>query len=312
MDQHAEFCIDRMCDAAERQWKAGVEPDLGAIAAIAAPDLKTRLVRKLTELDREYRLKLGFPEPSPEDYAEQLGVAAEVLVDPESQSSLSSEGTSTSVVSETPEIAAEVPGCGPTNAAVAEAHSVPSLSGTNLVSGTNFGGAANSDGGGDGDGDGDGGGGSSIVQADSETPATSVEHPAGVPPEIPGYRILSVLGRGGMGVVYRARQFTPDRIVAIKTVHSALLTGWEQIVRFRAEAAAAGRLDHPGIVPVFEAGEFSGGHYFSMGCIDGTSLDRVLRDQVLPVREAAEICRDIALALHYAHEQGVIHRDIKP
>ena len=129
---------------------------------------------------------------------------------------------------------------------------------------------------------------------------------------IRGYKILSELGRGGMGVVYKARQLRPGRLVAIKTIHAPKMASQEHLLRFQAEAEAAGRLDHRGIVPVYEVGEDNGVHFFSMGFVEGTDLEKKARDKVLSCGEAAEICRDIADALEYAHQQGVIHRDIKP
>lgn len=129
---------------------------------------------------------------------------------------------------------------------------------------------------------------------------------------IRGYKILSELGRGGMGVVYKARQLRPGRLVAIKTIHAPKMASQEHLLRFQAEAEAAGRLDHRGIVPVYEAGEDNGVHFFSMGFVEGTDLEKKARERILSGGEAAEICRDIAEALEYAHQQGVIHRDIKP
>ncbi len=129
---------------------------------------------------------------------------------------------------------------------------------------------------------------------------------------IRGYEILGELGRGGMGVVYKARQLRPGRLVAIKTIHSPQLASTEHLLRFQAEAEAAGRLDHRGIVPVYEVGEDNGVHFFSMGFVDGTDLEKKAREKILSCREAAEICEEIAEALEYAHQNGVIHRDIKP
>ena len=161
----------------------------------------------------------------------------------------------------------------------------------------------------------------------AETPAVGDSDVAAVPrneritarldaeirkPEIEGYEILSELGRGGMGIVYKARQIRAGRLVALKTIHAPHLAGSEQIKRFQAEAAAAGRLNHHGIVPVYEVGEYNGLHYFSMGFVDGLTLEMKAREQILSCREAAAICRDLAEALEYAHRNGVIHRDVKP
>ena len=152
--------------------------------------------------------------------------------------------------------------------------------------------------------------------ADSEsewnTPVSSSLKSRKLNLSIRGYKILSELGRGGMGVVYKARQLRPERMVAIKTLHSPQLADPELILRFQAEAEAAGRLDHRGIVPVYEVGEDNGVHFFSMGFVEGTDLEKKAREHVMSCREAAVICKDIAEALEYAHQNGVVHRDIKP
>ncbi len=126
------------------------------------------------------------------------------------------------------------------------------------------------------------------------------------------YELLEEIARGGMGVVYRARQIKADRIVALKMIRSGELADDEEIERFYMEARSAARLDHPGIVPVFDVGEFAGQHYFTMGYVDGPTLKAVVKDGPLPPRRAAEIARQIAEAVAYAHAQGVIHRDLKP
>jgi hypothetical protein len=115
-----------------------------------------------------------------------------------------------------------------------------------------------------------------------------------------------------MGIVYKARQIRAGRLVALKTLHAPHLAGSEQVRRFQGEAAAAARLNHHGIVPVYDVGECNGLHYFSMGFVDGPNLEMKAREQILSCREAATICRDLAEALEYAHQNGVIHRDVKP
>ncbi len=126
------------------------------------------------------------------------------------------------------------------------------------------------------------------------------------------YEILEKIGSGGMGVVYKARQFSLNRVVALKMIKSGELANPEAHERFHKEAEAAANLDHPGIVPAFEVGEHNGQHYFSMGYIDGQSLAERLKDGPLPPLEAAQLIRKIAEAVDYANQQGVIHRDLKP
>ena len=116
-----------------------------------------------------------------------------------------------------------------------------------------------------------------------------------------------------MGVVYRARQVSLNRVVAIKMILAGQLAGDEDVQRFGAEARAAAHLQHPGIVPVYEVGEAEGRHYYTMAFIDGLNLNALIRDDYLPTpREAADLARRVAEAIHYAHQRGVIHRDLKP
>ncbi len=127
-----------------------------------------------------------------------------------------------------------------------------------------------------------------------------------------GYELLSEIARGGMGVVYRARQVSLNRIVAIKTILSGLHAAPGDVERFYAEAEAAALLDHPGIVPIFDVGEYQGQPYFSMGFVDGRTLADRLTEGPLEARAAAELVRTVCEAVQYAHERDVIHRDLKP
>lgn len=126
------------------------------------------------------------------------------------------------------------------------------------------------------------------------------------------YELLEEIARGGMGVVYKARQVKLNRIVAVKMIMAGQLAGEVDVKRFYSEAEAAAILDHPGIVPIYEVGQYQGQHFFSMGFVDGGSLADRLRDGPLPSREAADLIKKIAEAVAYAHEKGVIHRDLKP
>jgi tRNA A-37 threonylcarbamoyl transferase component Bud32 len=127
-----------------------------------------------------------------------------------------------------------------------------------------------------------------------------------------GYELLEELGRGGMGIVYKARQVAAHRLVALKTILAGQLTSDDAIERFRREATATAGLDHPGIVPVFEVGAIDGEHFFSMALVHGGSLQERLRDGPLPPKQAAEIVLRVAEAVQHAHDHGIIHRDLKP
>jgi tetratricopeptide (TPR) repeat protein/tRNA A-37 threonylcarbamoyl transferase component Bud32 len=131
--------------------------------------------------------------------------------------------------------------------------------------------------------------------------------------QIPGYEILGELGRGGMGVVYKARQTQLGRLVALKMIRDAAHAGASERARFRTEAEAVARLQHPNIVQIYEVGEHGGCPFFSLEYLEGGSLSRQLaRQGPLAARPAAELVERLARALHEAHLRGIIHRDLKP
>ncbi len=131
-------------------------------------------------------------------------------------------------------------------------------------------------------------------------------------PDLPGYQIEGVLGRGGMGVVYRARQLALNRPVALKMVLAGAHAAPEDLVRFLGEAEAAARLQHPNIVPVYEVGRCDGRPYFTAELVEGGTLAQRLAGTPQPARQAAELVEVLARAVHYAHGRGVVHRDLKP
>ena len=126
------------------------------------------------------------------------------------------------------------------------------------------------------------------------------------------YELLSEIARGGMGVVFKARQISLNRIVAVKVVLHGPFSSPEFVTRFRTEVAAIASLRHPNIVGIYEAGQSGNDHFFSMEYIEGQSLAHAVREQPLPVRRSASYLKDVALAVDYAHQRGVLHRDLKP
>ncbi|MFO0905045.1 MAG: serine/threonine-protein kinase [Pirellulales bacterium] len=126
------------------------------------------------------------------------------------------------------------------------------------------------------------------------------------------YELLELVARGGMGVVYKARHRRLNRLVALKMILSGRLASPDDVRRFTTEAAAAARLDHPGIVPVYEAGEIGGLHFISMAFVEGPTLAARLAAGPLSFADAIAWLRQIAAAVAYAHAQGIVHRDLKP
>jgi TolB-like protein/predicted Ser/Thr protein kinase/predicted Zn-dependent protease len=130
--------------------------------------------------------------------------------------------------------------------------------------------------------------------------------------ELGDYELLEEVGRGGQGVVFRARQKSLNRTVALKVISLGQWASKAHLKRFRLEAEAAAKLEHPGIFPIHEVGERDGSCYFSMKFVEGGQLDEVVRRAPMSTRQAAELIAKVARTVHYAHEHGILHRDIKP
>src|SRR5215813_7443045 len=129
---------------------------------------------------------------------------------------------------------------------------------------------------------------------------------------VPGYEIERVLGRGGMGVVYKARHLALKRTVALKMVLAGGHAGPRELARFRIEAEAVARLQHPNIVQIHEVGEAEGHPYCALEFVEGGNLASKTAGQPMPAREAARLAQTLARAMHLAHSRNVVHRDLKP
>ena len=156
------------------------------------------------------------------------------------------------------------------------------------------------------------------LDALTERPGSHAFFPchAGVQCKLPcyfaDYEMLEEVARGGMGIVFRARQLDLNRIVAVKMIIDGSFADQDDVQRFLVEAESAANLDHPGIVPIYEVGESEGRHFFSMAYVAGESLAECLARGPLEAKRAATMLAEVADAIQYAHSQGVIHRDLKP
>jgi WD40 repeat protein/serine/threonine protein kinase/tetratricopeptide (TPR) repeat protein len=150
------------------------------------------------------------------------------------------------------------------------------------------------------------------LAGETDRPHAPLPDPSTSHPTIPGYQILGELGRGGMGVVYKAQQLRLKRLVALKMILAGPHAGSEELERFVTEAEAAARLQHANIVQIYEIGEHEGRPYFSLEYVEGGSLADRLNGKPQPPWAAAQLVEALARAMHYAHEKGIVHRDLKP
>jgi TRAP transporter TAXI family solute receptor len=150
----------------------------------------------------------------------------------------------------------------------------------------------------------------STISTDFELGSSDAEDRATI--EFGDYELLEVIGRGGMGVVYKARETRLDRLVAVKMILGGRFASDGDIDRFYTEAKAAAKLEHRGVVRIYNVGEHEGHHYFTMDLIEGTDLATLVDGSPLAPEQAAQYLRSIAEAVHFAHEKGILHRDLKP
>jgi serine/threonine protein kinase/tetratricopeptide (TPR) repeat protein len=264
--------VDAVCDRFEGAHRAGRRPQIEDYLAGTPDPEQPILLRELLALDLAYRSRRGEV-PTAEEYARQLPDHIELIRDVFDQAAPGSPASMTR-------------------------YAVPSEREPM-----------------------DSGGGR------SQTPLPGLETsnqgdpaawgPAGTGPDpagsvVPGYEILGVLGQGGMGIVYRARQLPLRRLVALKMLRADSHPEPEQLRRFHAEAEAVARLQHPHIVQIYEIGTHAGLPYLALEFVEGSTLAQWLDGAPLPPDQAAPLLETVARAIHYAHQQGIVHRDLKP
>jgi lipoprotein NlpI len=276
--------LDRVVKAFEDAWQSGGRPDLGAFL-VGTGEARRALLAELAHVDLERRLKAGDPARA-EDYLRYL---EDLTRDAE-------------VIAELAEFESRLlrllgqPCAPPDPQSGSSGHGQGAL--TRLASQPGSVGPAA-----------DRVGVSTASPTTAEGATRGGERPV---PAVPGYEVLGLLGRGGMGVVYRARQTSLNRVVALKMILPDARGGQETLDRFKAEAESVARLNHPNIVQIFEVGEHAGVPYFSLEYCPSGSLDRKLAGTPMRPEEAAALVDTLARAIEAAHAAGVVHRDLKP
>jgi eukaryotic-like serine/threonine-protein kinase len=275
----AAWRVEQICSRFEAAWKAGHRPLIEDLLGQVGDAERVSLLHELVALEIACRRAAG-EQPDQQHYANRFPIldpswlAAE-LADQGSATPLSPRPSD-----EQPATLDErrVPDSETTPAALLADDAAPTLGPLDLASGSH------------------------LLSAGS----------CGPPVQVPGYEIVKELGRGGMGVVYLARQAGLNRLVALKMVLQGEHAGVEQLARFQAEAEAIARLQHPHIVQIYEVGQQRGLPYFSLEYCPSGSLEKKLNGTPLPAREAAQLTERLARAMAAAHSKGVIHRDLKP
>src|ERR1043165_1537914 len=158
-----------------------------------------------------------------------------------------------------------------------------------------------------------------LVHVSLETPSqgdeSAIRNPqSGIEPlrRFGDYELIEEIARGGMGVVFKARQVSLNRIVAVKMILAGQFARDAEVQRFRAEAESAAQLQHPNIVAIHEVGVRDGQHFFSMDFVEGQNLSELVGNRPLASNQAARYLKAITEAIHYAHQRGILHRDLKP
>jgi WD40 repeat protein/tRNA A-37 threonylcarbamoyl transferase component Bud32 len=308
--------IDRLCDRFEAAWKTGRQPRIERYLTHAAPELRAELLRELLALEVEYRGRNGEA-PSAQEYSARFPEHADLvgsifdestLTAPPQAPGLLPKWVVSRLVREArqfllpgtesdaypPDLFGPAPGSSKSGTD-AEAGSIDGES-TRLVEGS----SPESDQGPSGE-----------AKARSDQLARQGRM-------LGHYRLLERIGQGGMGEVYRAEQRSADRIVALKVIRADRLNQLsfgehqEWLERFRREGQMAARLQHDHIVTVYEVGEIAGQHFYSMRYVDGHTLSEILRQEIVPSRQAAQYLEPVARAVHAIHLQGMVHRDLKP